>query len=145
MRLLASLAMLALLMSEQVSAKEFVVRMKNQGASVVMVFEPAYVEAAVGDTVRFLPTDLGHNAEPIPSILPAGVTAAAGGMNSEYVLHLTGPGLYGIKCRPHYSLGMVALVKAGRGSPANLGAAQAAALPPLARRRMEPLIAIAGR
>jgi pseudoazurin len=122
-------------------AKDILVRMKNQGADGMMVFEPAYVVGAVGDTVHFLPTDPAHNAEPIVGMLPEGVTAPAGGINKEYVLRLSKPGVYGIKCKPHYTMGMVALVKAGPGSPSNLAVASAVKLPPLAARRMAPLLA----
>jgi pseudoazurin len=122
-------------------AKDFTVQMKNQGAAGMMVFEPAFVQAKVGDTVHFVPTDTGHNAEPIPGLLPDGVTEPAGAMGKDYVLTLSKPGLYGIKCKPHYSMGMVALVKAGTGASPNAAAATAIKLPPLAAKRMTPMLA----
>jgi pseudoazurin len=125
------------------AAKDIVVQMKNKGAAGIMVFEPAYVVAAPGDTVRFVPTDPAHNAEPIPGMLPAGVTAGKGAMNKEYVLTVTKPGLYGIKCMPHFTMGMVALVKVGKGAAPNAAAAAAVSLPPLAKKRMDPLLASA--
>ena len=124
-----------------VSAKELVVQMRNKGAAGLMVFEPAFVSAAVGDTVRFVPTDPGHNAEPIPGMLPAGVALSAGKMNQTYVVKLTKPGVYGFKCLPHYGMGMVALVKAGKATPANLATASAVKTPPLAAKRLAPLFA----
>jgi plastocyanin len=60
------------------SAKEIVVHMKNTGAEGAMVFEPSFVKAAPGDVVHFEPTDAAHNAETIPSLLPAGATAFKG-------------------------------------------------------------------
>lgn len=125
-------------------AKDIVVQMKNQGAAGIMVFEPAYVQASVGDTVHFVPTDGGHNAETIPGMVPAGVNVPAGAMNKAYVLTLSKPGLYGIKCKPHFSMGMVALVKAGKGAAPNAVAAAAVKLPPLAAKRMMPMLAKAG-
>jgi pseudoazurin len=122
-------------------AKDITVKMKNQGAGGIMVFEPAYVSAAVGDTVHFVPADMGHNATPITGMLPDGVDAPMGAMNKEYVLHLSKPGLYGIKCTPHFSMGMVALVKAGTGAAPNAAAAAAVKLPPLATKRMAPMLA----
>ncbi|USI72269.1 pseudoazurin [Sphingomonas morindae] len=135
-------ALAAVLLAAPAAAKDIEVKMKNQGAGGIMVFEPAYVAANVGDRVHFVPTDPGHNAEPIEGMIPAGVTAPAGAVNKEYVLTLAKPGLYGIKCKPHFSLGMVALVKAGKTAP---NAAQAAAvkLPPLAAKRMAPMLAAA--
>ncbi len=122
------------------SAKEIVVHMKNQGAAGAMVFEPAFVKAQPGDTVRFLPSDPSHNAETIPTMLPPGVAPSKGQMNKEFVLPLKAPGLYGIKCMPHYSMGMVALVQVGNGPSANLAAARAVKLPPFAAKRMTPML-----
>jgi pseudoazurin len=122
-------------------ANDITVKMQNQGATGIMVFEPAYVGAAVGDTVHFVPADMGHNATPITGMLPDGVEAPMGAMNKEYVLKLTKPGLYGIKCTPHFSMGMVALVKAGSGAPPNAATAAAVKLPPLAAKRMTPMLA----
>lgn len=121
-------------------AKDITVQMKNQGKDGMMVFEPAFVKASVGDTVHFVPTDTSHNAETIAGMLPDGVEHTIGGMNKEMVLKIDKPGLYGIKCKPHYTMGMVALVQAGK-SPANLTTARAVKLPGLAAKRMTPLLA----
>lgn len=119
------------------AAKEYVVQMKNSGAAGIMVFEPAVVTAKVGDTVRFVPTQPSHNAEAIPAIWPAGGPAFKGAINKEVTLTVTKPGIYGIKCLPHYSMGMVALVVAGN---SNKAAAQTASLPPLAAKRIKPAL-----
>ena len=121
------------------AAKDIAVQMKNMGKDGMMVFEPAFVKAAVGDTIHFVPTDKSHNAETIEGMLPDGVPHTVGGMNQEMTLKVDKPGVYGIKCKPHYSMGMVALVQAGK--PANLAAAQAVKLPGLAAKRMAPLLA----
>jgi pseudoazurin len=124
-------------------AKDINVQMKNQGAGGMMVFEPAFVQASPGDKIHFLPTDMGHNAQPIAGLMPDGVTEPNGAMNKEYVLTVSKPGLYGIKCLPHFSMGMVALVKVGKGAAPNAAAAAAVSLPPLAKKRMDPLLASA--
>lgn len=140
-RILMSGVVLALL-AQPAFAKDITVKMKNQGAAGgIMVFEPAYVSAAVGDKIHFVPTDPGHNAGPITGMVPDGVDEPAGAMNKEYVLTLSKPGLYGIKCTPHFSMGMVALVKAGKGAAPNAASAAAVKLPPLAAKRMVPLLA----
>ncbi len=123
------------------AAKDVVVHMRNVGAAGAMVFEPAFIKAAPGDTIRFLPTDPSHNAETIATMLPAGVAPSRGVMNKAFVLTATAPGVYGIKCQPHYSMGMVALVQVGDGPSANLAAAKAVKLAPFAARRMAPLLA----
>lgn len=124
------------------AAKDHVVQMKNMGAGGSMVFEPALVRAKPGDRIRFLPTDPSHNAEAIPTMLPPGVAPPpAGGMNKEWVLTVTKPGLYGVKCKPHYSMGMVGLVQVGAGPSPNLVQARAVKLPPFAAKRMNAMLA----
>lgn len=123
-----------------VAAKDITVQMKNMGKDGMMVFEPAFVKASVGDTVHFVPTDKSHNAETIVGMVPEGVPDTTGGMNQEMTLKIDKPGVYGIKCKPHFTMGMVALVQAGK-APANLEMAKAVKLPGLAAKRMAPLLA----
>ncbi|SFS83660.1 pseudoazurin [Brevundimonas viscosa] len=127
---------LALAMAGEAAAAEHRVQMLNRGDGGTMVFSPAVVRARPGDTIRYVPTDPGHNAETIAGMLPAGVQVTRGAMGREYVLRVTQPGVYGVKCAPHYSMGMVGLVIVGDGS-ANRAAAQTVAgrAPNLARRR----------
>jgi pseudoazurin len=122
------------------SAKEIVVHMKNTGAEGAMVFEPSFIKAAPGDVVHFEPTDAAHNAETIPSLLPAGATAFKGVMGKDVSVTVSKPGLYGVKCMPHYTMGMVALIQVGKVTPAELAAAKAVNLPPMAKKRMTPLL-----
>jgi pseudoazurin len=133
-------AISATLSAQAASAKNITVEMRNQSPAGIMVFEPAFVKAKVGDAVHFVPIDLGHNAETIPGILPDEVQPSKGAMNKEFVLRLSKRGLYGVKCMPHISMGMVALVQAGDGPSANLAAARAVTLPPLAAKRLAPYL-----
>jgi pseudoazurin len=123
------------------SAKDIVVHMKNMGAEGAMVFEPSFIKAAPGDVIHFDPTDPAHNAETMASMLPAGATPMKGMMGKDVAMTVTKPGLYGIKCMPHYTMGMIALVQVGKVSPAEIAAAKAVSLPPMAAKRMAPLLA----
>lgn len=114
------------------SAAEVEVKMLNKGAAGAMVFEPAFVEIALGDTVRFVPTDKGHDAASIPGMLPERATPFTGKMNQEIVVVFDKPGVYGVKCKPHYGMGMMALVIAGE--PANLDAAMTVKHPGKAKK-----------
>jgi pseudoazurin len=116
-------------------AAEFGVRMLNKGEAGAMVFEPAVVLANPGDTVRFVPTDKSHNVEAIKGMLPDGVEPFKSKTNEEFVLTLNEPGVYGVKCSPHFSMGMVALIQAGD-APTNLEAAKSVKLPAKAAERM---------
>ncbi|TPK42254.1 pseudoazurin [Mesorhizobium sp. B2-5-4] len=117
----AAVALLAL--AGAASAEEHVVQMLNKGEKGAMVFQPAFVRAVPGDTVKFVPTDKTHNAEIIKGMLPDGADAFKGKPSEEITVTLTKEGVYGVKCAPHYGMGMVALIAVGK--PVNLEAAEA--------------------
>ncbi len=119
-------------------SEEIVVNMLNRSEAGSMVFEPAFVQAHVGDTIRFVPVDKGHNAETIKGFIPEGAEPMIGANGEEVVLTLTEEGLYGIRCKPHYGLGMVALIAAD--APVNLDAARALKLPKKAKQKFEALL-----
>src|SRR5690606_8358648 len=72
-RIIAMLAFAAAIMvAGAAGAAEIEIRMLNKGEKGAMVFEPDYVKAAPGDTIRFVSTDKGHNAETIKGMIPEG-------------------------------------------------------------------------
>jgi len=117
------------------------VHMKNAGEAGAMVFEPALTRIAVGDTVKFIPTDKSHNAETLRDILPEGAEPFKGKINEEIDVTFTVPGAYGVRCLPHFAMGMVALVVVGDVPPANLEQVAAAKVPPTAKKRFEAILA----
>jgi pseudoazurin len=135
---LISASLAVLLLVPAAHAENFDVLMLNKGAEGAMVYEPAFVKAVVGDTITFISTDKGHNVEDIKGMLPEGVEAFKSKMGEDYVLTLTAEGLYGVKCTPHYTMGMVALIQAG--APVNKDAVAAVALKGKAKSRFEPLV-----
>ena len=137
--LLAAPALLLALAGAPLAA-EHEVHMLNKGEAGMMVFEPAFVKAAPGDTIHFVPTDKSHNVEAIKEILPAGVEPFKSKINEEYTLTVTEPGLYGVKCTPHFAMGMVGLIQVGD-APANLDAAKTAKMSKKARERMDAELA----
>ena len=123
-------------------AKEYQVKMLNKGADgSLMVFEPAFLKIAPGDTVKFLATQKGHNAESVAGMAPAGTPAFKGKINEEIVVRFSKEGVYGYKCLPHVGMGMIGLVQVGKAT--NKPAAEAAAqkLPGLGKKRMNALLA----
>lgn len=89
------------------------VKMLNGNNLGGMVYEPDFVTIAPGDTVKFLATQRGHNAASIEGFLPEGAQAFLGRINEEIEITLTHEGFYGIKCSPHYDMGMVMLIRVG--------------------------------
>lgn len=143
-RTVAAAAILAAIFAETpVMAANVEVQMLNKGEAGTMVFEPALVKVAVGDTVTFVPTDKGHNAETMKELLPEGAEPFKGAMGKEVVVTFTAPGTYGIKCSPHLGMGMVALVVVGDDA-VDTEAIKAVKLPKIARERMDAIVAELG-
>lgn len=123
-------------------AADIEVHMLNKGAEGAMVFEPAYIKANSGDNIIFIPTDKGHNVESVKDMLPEGVEKFKSKINENYTLTVQQDGAYLVKCTPHYSMGMVALIVVGD-NPANLDAIVAAKKPKPVQKRLESAIASA--
>lgn len=95
-------------------AETFEVLMLNKGTDGErMVFEPAFVQAAPGDTIKFIATDKGHNAELAKGMFPEGVEPFKGKINEEIEVTLETEGVYGVICKPHYAMGMVMTIAVG--------------------------------
>jgi len=121
-----------LLLGGAAAAAEIEVKMLNKGSDGVMVFEPSLVKIEPGDTVKFISTDKGHNAETINGMLPEGAAPFVGKVNQDIAVSFDKPGVYGVKCLPHYGMGMVALVVVG--TPANQDEAKAVSHPGRAKQ-----------
>jgi len=117
MHKLVALVTLSLL-SSSVLAAEHVVEMKNNGADGIMVFEPAFLSVDVGDTVRFVATDPGHNSQSVQGLVPAGTSGWNGAINEEFSVTLSDEGVYVYQCAPHVALAMVGVIVAG--DPVNI-------------------------
>ncbi len=113
-RTLATGIALAALLGGAAFAETFEVQMLNKGSDGErMVFEPAFIQADPGDTVRFVAADKGHNAEINDGMLPEGAEAFKGKINEEIEVTLDVPGVYGVICKPHFAMGMVMTIAVG--------------------------------
>ena len=135
-----SLALMALLCTLPALAAEYEVKMLDKGREGSMVFEPAFLRIAPGDTVRFEPMNKGHTVASIPGMLPPGAAGFVGAFNAETDVTFAKPGVYGLQCPPHYGMGMVALVVVG--TPDNEPVTKAVHHPLHAAERFEALFAI---
>tara|TARA_Y100001972_G_scaffold121535_1_gene165693 strand:+ start:249 stop:704 length:456 start_codon:yes stop_codon:yes gene_type:complete len=112
-KLLTALLLLAgpLLLSAPANAAEHVVKMLNNGAGGMMIFEPAVLSVNVGDTVKFEATDMAHNTASV--LTPAGATPWKGKINEEISITLDTPGVYVYECTPHAMMAMVGVIRVG--------------------------------
>jgi pseudoazurin len=99
-------------------AAEHTVQMKNSGVDGIMVFEPGFLKVAVGDTVHFEPTDVGHNSETVAGLIPAGATPWKSNFGKKISVKIDKNGVYVYQCLPHSMLAMVGVIVAG--NPTNL-------------------------
>ena len=133
------LGLTALFMATAGLAETFEIKMLNKGETGKMVFEPAYLAVASGDTVTFVPASKGHNAETIKGMIPEGAERFKSKIGKEFSVTLNTEGLYGVKCTPHYAMGMVALIQVGAAT--NLSDATSVKKRGKAKKRFEPLFA----
>lgn len=138
---LIHLTAVALLVAVPAHAADFEVHMLNKGAEGAMVFEPAGLKVAPGDTVTFIPTDKGHSVETIKGMIPEGAAEFKGKLNEQVTVTFEQPGVYGVKCAPHLGMGMVGAVVVGDEAPANLDAFNGTKLPKKARERIDAALA----
>lgn len=108
-------------------AAEHVIKMLNKGSDGrLMVFDPEFVIAQPGDTIRVVATDQGHSVETMPGMWPESTSPIKGKIGQEMAIALKEEGLYGLRCQPHYLMGMVAVVVVGK--PQNLEQARSVKL-----------------
>ena len=98
-----------------VMASSHLVKMLNQGEEGYMVFEPAVLHIAVGDTVTFQATDPAHNSASISRMTPEGTNSWSGELSRDITVTFDTPGIYGYQCTPHSMMAMVGLIKVGDG------------------------------
>ncbi|KPU84711.1 hypothetical protein JI58_02105 [Marinosulfonomonas sp. PRT-SC04] len=80
------------------------------------VFVPDLLQVKLGDTVKFIVEDKGHNSVSDKNMLPEGADGWKSKLSKEFEITLTTEGTYGYFCLPHRSLGMVGLILVGDAS-----------------------------
>lgn len=118
-----STGFIALLSCGQIMAAEHEIKMLNSGADGVMPFEPGFLNVAVGDTVKFIATDRGHNS--VSTLVPKGGPSWKGAFDEEIVVKLDTEGVYIYQCDPHVPMAMLGVIQVGEA--VNLSEAQKAA------------------
>ena len=107
------LSIITLLYSFTVFSKEVVVDMLNKrDDGQKMVYSQDVVKIDVGDTIKWVPKDGGHNVEFVAG--PDGWEIPPKSfLNKEVVMKFEKPGIYLYICSPHSIMGMIGLVVVG--------------------------------
>lgn len=101
-------------------ADEIHIKMLDKSDSGPLAFEPGFVQAKVGDTIVFEPTQTGgHSA--VSLLVPPGAKAWSGAPDKETQVTLSAEGIYLYACAAHKMMGMVGVIQVGK--PVNLEAA----------------------
>jgi pseudoazurin len=102
---------LSLLFSGPVIASDVTVEMLNKDANGNrMVYSQEVLKIAAGSTVKWVPTDKGHNVEMIASPNDMKFKSKNG---KEASVTFETPGIYYYWCTPHKGMGMIGLVVVG--------------------------------
>ena len=100
-----------MLFSSPVIASNVTVEMLNKDANGNrMVYSQEVLEIAAGSTVKWVPTDKGHNVEIIASPNDMKFKSKNG---KEASVTFETPGVYYYWCTPHKGMGMIGLVVVG--------------------------------
>ena len=102
---------LSLLIASPAIASDVTVEMLNKDADGNrMVYSQEIIEIAAGSTVKWVPTDKGHNVEIIASPNDMKFKSKNG---KEASVTFETPGIYYYWCTPHKGMGMIGLVVVG--------------------------------
>ena len=102
---------LSLLIASPAIASDVTVEMLNKDADGNrMVYSQEIVEIAAGSTVKWVPTNKGHNVEIIASPNDMKFKSKNG---KEASITFETPGIYYYWCTPHKGMGMIGLVVVG--------------------------------
>lgn len=116
---LSGLAPLRALASDEEAAAEpqtHIVEMLNKDpddSKQRMVYIPDLLQVNVGDTVKFVNADRGHNSQCDEEGAPEGGTLWNGKINEEVEVTVEVEGTYTYYCKPHRSAGMVGVLLVG--------------------------------
>lgn len=107
------ISILTFMLSNFTFSKELVIDMLNKrDDGEKMVFSQDIAKIAVGDSIKWLPTNKGHNVEFVGG--PEGFSLPKkSGLNKEVSITFDKPGVYLYVCTPHKVMGMIALVVVG--------------------------------
>mgnify|MGYP001270686183 CR=1 FL=1 len=96
-----------------INGADHIVKMLNQNAEGVMVFEPSYLKVAVGDTVTFKSIDPAHNSASLEGMIPPGASSWNSQLSQDITVKLDVEGIYAYQCTPHSMMAMVGVIQVG--------------------------------
>ncbi|MNL25911.1 Pseudoazurin precursor [compost metagenome] len=93
------------------------VKMLNSGKDGIMVFEPGFLKVSKGDSVKFIPTDAGHDVASVE--IPQGAAAWKSPAGKPITVKINAEGLYLFECKAHLPMAMVGVIQVGAATNAD--------------------------
>ncbi len=131
-----SLSIVLLMLPKFVSAKNLEIEFTENDSYNIEV-----ARISVGDTIRWLPKNEGHNVEFFAG--PEILIPKKSEMDEPYSLVFSAPGIYLYGCTPHANMGMLGLIIVGNDLH-NLESIKQTKLSPIGTSVLKRLVRIAG-
>lgn len=93
-------------------AKTYEIKSYNSYDGQSMVFAPTLLNVQVGDEIKFIPEDKGHNTKSL--LLPEGAKPWESDYGVEFTLKLEKEGVYIYECQSHGLMGMSGIIQVGK-------------------------------
>jgi pseudoazurin len=129
-----------LLMTAPAMAADYTVEMLNNKDGQMYAYSEKLLKIAKGDTVTWKATNMGHNAVFVPKAFPDGATPLDGMLSKDVSYMFTVPGVYVVKCNPHFGLGMLQVIVVDN-NLSNLDQVKAANYPGKAKTSIDEILA----
>jgi len=128
-----------LLMTAPVMAAEHTVEMLNNKDGEMYAYSEKVLKIAKGDTVTWKATNMGHNAVFVPKAFPDGAAPLDGMLSKDVSYTFTVPGVYVVKCNPHFGMGMLQVIVVDN-NLSNLDQIKAANYPGKAKTNIDAIL-----
>ena len=125
-------AALSAVLSANLFAKDYEVKMLDVNAEGTMVFEPGFLKIEPGDSVTFTPTHKTHWAKSV--VVPEGASKFESKLDEKATFKFDKEGVYIYECPPHKMMNMMGIIQVGKA--VNLEKIEAA-VPKLEKRASE--------
>lgn len=98
-----------MLLTLNLFAKTYEVKMLNSKGTQSMIFDPSHLNIKIGDKVKFVPTDAGHNSQSI--FIPEKATSWKSENGEEFTITFDREGIFIYECNNHKLMGMLGIIQ----------------------------------
>ena len=89
------------------------IKLEDISTNLTYYLDSLDIKVSKGDTIHFKATDVSHNSETIPGMIPTGADGWMGALNEDISITIDSEGVYVYQCNPHAMLAMVGVIQVG--------------------------------